>query len=67
MTHNQLQQWETDCIKSIVVVGSSANGRENQGLTPIDQLSYERFTNHMIQREVDQPDVHRLEMIWNTQ
>ena len=67
MTDDQLQKWEADCINSIVVVGSSADGRENQGSTPIDQYSCELFTNQMMQRKVDQPDVYGLEMIRNTQ
>ena len=41
MTDDQLQTWETNCINSIVVVGSSADGRENQGLTPVHQYSCE--------------------------
>ena len=43
MTDDQLQKWEANFINSIVVVGSSADGRENQGLTPIDQYSCELF------------------------
>ena len=45
MTDGQLQKWEADRIDSIVVMGSSADGRENQGLTPIDQYSCELFIN----------------------
>ena len=52
-----------DCINSIVVVGSSADGRENQGLTPIDQYPCELLTNQLMQRKVDQPDVYGLENI----
>ena len=46
MTDDQLQTLEADCITSIVVVGSSADGRENQCLTPMDQYSCELFANH---------------------
>ena len=66
MTDDELHKWETDYKHFTVVVGSQADGRENQGFTPIHQYSYERLTNQIMQHKVDQPDVYGLGMIRNT-
>lgn len=60
--HDRLQTWEADCMISIVVVGSSSDGRENQGF-PTRPYSCELFINQMMQRKVDKPDVCGLKTI----